>query len=73
MKLPKFKTQHLIRIVYKSGYVHDFWCWKFSIEGGAKYRWDAVGTINRPIQLGVDEVAAVYQIDRRVRLTTRDT
>ena len=71
MRLPRFKRQFLARIVYKSGYTHDFWCWNFSIKNGVNYSWESVHETNKPLQLGADEIAAVYQIGHRLRLTTR--
>ncbi len=61
MKLtPIFK----IRIVYKSGYTHDFEVYEFSMNGG-RYEWKHVSDENKPILLGVDEIAAIYQIGVR--------
>ena len=56
-----------VRIVYKSGYTHDFEVTKFTIKGGS-YFWEHADDTNKPIQLGADEIAAVYQIGVRKKL-----
>jgi hypothetical protein len=53
-----------IRIVYKSGYTHDFDVYRFKIRGGT-FEWDAVSADNTPLFLGADDVAAVWQIGTR--------
>jgi hypothetical protein len=64
MKLtPIFK----IRVVYKSGYTHDFEVYRFSVDGG-RYEWEPVSDDNKPIIIGADEIAAVYQIGARKAL-----
>jgi len=56
-----------IRIVYKSGYTHDFECTTFTIDQGT-YSWEAISNANRPILLGNGEIAAVYQVGTRKML-----
>ena len=56
-----------IRIVYKSGYTHDFEVYEFKINGGS-YRWESVSDDNKPILLGADDIAAVFQIGVRRKL-----
>lgn len=59
--VPVFK----IRVVYKSGYFHDFKATNFKISStgtGWKYSWEALSDKNKPILLGIDDIAAVYQI-----------
>lgn len=51
----------MIRVVYKSGYVHDFPVYNFKING-AQYSWEYADVNNKPLQIGVDEIAAVWQI-----------
>jgi hypothetical protein len=64
----KLKTQFKVRIVYKSGHTQDFWCNSFTISGNnggpISYKWESVGDIS-PVLLGVDEIAAVWQIATR--------
>ena len=67
MKLPKIVTVFTAKIIYKSGATHEFECFSFSIKGG-EYRWDAVSDHNKPIILGVDEIAAIYQTSLRKKL-----
>jgi hypothetical protein len=61
-----FELVYRVRIVYKSGYVQDFECTEFSITD-SKITWDAVG-VTRPLKLGFDDIAAVWQISVRKRL-----
>jgi hypothetical protein len=56
-----------IRVVYKSGYTHDFEVYEFSVNGG-RYEWKAVSDDNKPVIIGVDEIAAVYQVGVRKAL-----
>lgn len=63
----KLKPVFLIRVIYKSGYYHDFEVFKFTVKGGS-YTWEWVSDRNRPIDLGADEIAAVYQIGYRRKL-----
>ena len=53
-----------IRIVYKSGYTHDFDCTKFDKVGGS-YSWDGEDAGNRPLILGVDDISAVWVVGER--------
>jgi len=61
------QQQIKIRIVYKSGYTHDFYVTKFKVTG-SRYEWEACDHLNMPVVIGVDEIAAVYQIGARTRL-----
>jgi hypothetical protein len=61
----KLKTQFKVRVVYKSGYVQDFWCNSFSIQNGT-WKWDAAGSVT-PVMLGVDDIAAVWTLATRRR------
>jgi hypothetical protein len=63
-----FETVFKLRIVYKSGYTHTFECVKFKISGN-EITWEcADSTRNRPIKIGVDDIAAVWQVGYRKRL-----
>ena len=53
-----------IRIIYKSGYAHDFDVYDFKF-GGGNWEWTAVSDTNKPLRLGVDEIAAVWQVGHR--------
>lgn len=55
------KDKFLVRIVYKSGYTHDFWVYSFDVQGG-RYTWHAAELDNQPAVIGVDDIAAVWQI-----------
>jgi hypothetical protein len=54
-----------MRIIYKSGATIDFEVKSFEIDRkphGNTYKWDHYGG-PKPILLGVDEIAAVYQLE----------
>lgn len=53
-----------VRIVYKSGYTHDFEVYKFKMKGNT-IEWNSANDQNKPIHLGLDEIAAVYQMGYR--------
>lgn len=57
--------EYLIRIIYKSGNVQEFWCKEFTITGNQRCEWQAVDDANKPILLGIDEIAAVWQVGMR--------
>lgn len=57
-------TVYKVRVVYKSGYTHDFEATRFDVKGGS-YSWDNFANDNKPIQLGADDVAAVWQLGYR--------
>jgi hypothetical protein len=64
----KFEDVFKLRIVYKSGYTHTFECTEFNISGG-KVTWACADTKNnRPIMIGFDDIAAVWQVGYRKRL-----
>ena len=62
----KLVTQFKIRVVYKSGYTHDFWALSFKIKNGT-YTWESAEVGNLPVELGAGEIAAVWQIGHRYR------
>jgi hypothetical protein len=54
-----------IRIVYKSGCTQDFECIKFKINSNG-YEWDSYYANGpKPLLLGIEEIAAVWQLDAR--------
>jgi hypothetical protein len=57
-----------VRIVYKSGYTHDFECTKFTLKNGF-YSWESCDDKNKPIELGGAEIAAVWQVGYRTKYT----
>jgi hypothetical protein len=64
LQLFKLKKIYTIRIVYKSGYYHDLDVTEFTITGG-KYSWTVANEDRRPLLLGVDEIAAVFQLSSK--------
>ena len=63
-----FREIYKIRIVYKSGYTHDFEVYSFLYKGG-DYSWESVDPNNKPILLGADDIAAVYRIGSRKKFS----
>lgn len=63
----KIETVYRVRIVYKSGYTHDFECTDFTISG-SKVSWESADESNRPIKIGLDDIAAAWQIGTRKRI-----
>ena len=57
-----------VRIVYKSGYTHDFECTSFILKNGT-YSWNPYDDKNKPVDLGADDIAAVWQIGYRIKYT----
>lgn len=63
----KFETVFRVRIIYKNGYAQDFDCTAFTISN-KEVKWKAVGSPN-PLLIGVDDIAAVWQLGARKRFT----
>lgn len=58
------RTKFLIRVVYQSGYVHEFWAYSFEMDmGDGSVTWEAVDVKNRPIFINYDRIECVYQVD----------
>lgn len=64
MNFPKRIPIFKVKIVYKSGYTHDFEVSNFEINNG-KYSWTPASDLNKPLILGADEIVAVWQIGAR--------
>lgn len=58
------KKEFLVRIIYKSGAMQEFWVKSFECDG-LKYKWTSADPIIRPLLLGPEEIAAIWQIDAR--------
>jgi len=60
-----------IKIIYKSGATHEFDVYTFEITrsygGDTSMKWEAVSDDNKPLLIGVDEIAAVYQGKERYK------
>lgn len=63
------KNKYHIRIRYKSGQHHDFWCSSFKITVGAtgnrSYAWTECDKSNQAIMIGADDIESVWQIGYR--------
>lgn len=64
------EQQMKIRIVYRSGYTHDFYVTNFTMNAG-QYAWNACDLTNKPVIIGVDDIAAVYLVGNRYRFKFR--
>jgi hypothetical protein len=61
------KTVFTVRVVYKSGYYHDFDVYKLTVKGKT-YQWESVDDRNKPIDIatrGADDIESVWQIGVR--------
>lgn len=66
----KLTQQFKVRVVYKSGYTHDFWATEFTVNAGGRngaYTWTHVEENNKPLLLGADDISAVYVVGTRKR------
>ena len=67
MKLiPTRKSVYTVRIIYKSGYAQDIDLLDFTMDSG-QIKWESIPGQTRPVKIGVDEIAAVYQLRMRNR------
>ena len=64
MALPKRRDVFTIRIIYKCGVTHDFDVYSFT-KNGRRYEYEAADSIKRPLELGADEIAAIWQIGHK--------
>jgi len=69
MKLT-FADVFKIKVIYKSGASHEFEAYSFNVTGNT-VRWDAVSDSNRPLVIGPDDIAAVYQVGYRRKLVLK--
>lgn len=53
-----------VRIVYKSGYTHDFDVYNFKKEG-RRIEYECADFVKRPLDLGNEEIAAIWQIGHK--------
>ena len=61
---PAKRPIYKVRIVYKSGYVHDAEFYSFSFKDGG-WTTEPVDAAFQPVMLGVDEFAAIWQMGIR--------
>ena len=57
-----------IRIIYKSGATMEFDCFKFNVKkDGSRvtYSWQQADEVLGPIELGANDIAAVWQVGHR--------
>ena len=64
MALPKRRDVFTIRIIYKCGVTHDFDVYSFT-KNGRRYEYEAADSVKRPLELGADEIAAIWQIGHK--------
>jgi len=61
--IPVFK----VRILYKSGNSHEFWCKEFKIMG-SRCEWKDFDPRNNCLLMGWENVEAVYQVGCKKKL-----
>lgn len=62
----KLQTVYKLRVIYRSGATQDFETTKFTISN-SQAEWESVGAV-KPLKLGLDDVAAVWQLGQRQRI-----
>lgn len=62
--MAKKRDVFTIRIVYKNGYTHDFDVFNFSKEG-RRFSYEAADPVKRPLDIGMDDIAAIWQIGHK--------
>lgn len=70
MKFFKRTVIFKVRVVYKSGYTHDFEVTAFEITknatgGISAIHWNPIADRNKPVYIGLDEIVAVWQVGVR--------
>jgi len=68
MKLPRLLPVYTIRLVYKSGYTHNFEVYTFSIDDNNTWKWSAVSKRNSPVAIGITDIVAIWTIGVRKKL-----
>jgi len=63
-----FETVFKLRVVFKSGYTMDFEVTRYEVSPH-KMTWVAADKNSLPLRLDYDEVAAVWKIGERQRLS----
>lgn len=65
----KFYDKYKVRIVYKSGYYHDFWTWileaQRGLEGLDSVKWAACSDKNKPCFINHKQIECIYQIGHK--------
>ena len=56
---------YTVRVVYKSGYQHDFRVYYFK-QTAVGYEWEYVDDDNNPILLGMDNVESIWVVKKEV-------
>lgn len=62
----KKKVIHTIRVVYKSGYQHDFRVYYFK-QTSTGYEWEFVDDYNNPVMLGMDNVESIWTVKKETQ------
>ena len=56
------KKKHLIKITYKSGYIHEFWVYSFRVKLDKSMEYEWVDDNNRPLHIGVEDIESIWKI-----------
>jgi len=67
--------KYKVRIVYKSGYNHDFWVYNFSSTLNSqkqKISWHSCSSKNDSLHIGIDEIESIWKVDQSVPLIAWD-
>lgn len=54
-------TKFLIKINYKSGKTHSFWCYNFNVNHN-EITWTSCDDNNKPLKINFGEIESIWQI-----------
>ena len=54
-----------LRIIYRIGYIHEFWVYNLKISKTGEYTWTAYDESNRLIDLQPTEIISIFVIKRK--------
>jgi hypothetical protein len=54
-----------LRIIYRNGYIHEFWVYNLKINKIGEYTWTAYKESNRIIDLQANEIISIFVIKRK--------
>jgi hypothetical protein len=61
----KRKVIEKLRIIYRNGYIHEFWVYNLKINKTGEYTWTTYKESNRLIDLQPNEIISIFVIKRK--------
>jgi hypothetical protein len=65
MKWPKNEEQIKLKIIFKSGYTHEFWVKDLKMSEGNALEWEHIDDENQFLEFSPDDIAAIVRIGSR--------